>query len=167
MPGRRRWFVVELLRRLGPFLAIFGGIWTFAAAGFYLLQGGVSALTSFYWAIVTLTTIGYGDVLPTTTAAREFTIVIAASQLFLLGYLLTVITQVVGDERERRMLGTLGTDLRDHVVVLGYTAVGRAARRGLQIEHQKVGVVYEGEGEGAHNPARARAHPQLVPKRPP
>jgi voltage-gated potassium channel len=143
VPGRRRRFVAGLLARPWKFLAAFAGIWFVPAVAFYLLQGGVSLLTSFYWAIVTLTTIGYGDVLPTTPDARLFPIGVAVSQLFLLGYLLSVITGVVAEESQSRALGTLGSDMRDHVIVLGYSSVGRAAVRELLLEEQKVAVVAE------------------------
>ncbi len=125
VPGRRRRFIVDLLSRLWKFLAVFGAVWVFAAVGFYYFEGGISLFKSFYWAIVTLSTIGYGDIVPTNSAARAFTIVVAASQLFLLGYLISVITAVVAEETQRRLLGTLGTDLRGHVVVLGYTSFAR------------------------------------------
>jgi voltage-gated potassium channel len=143
MAHRRIRFVAELLGRLWLFLAIFAGIWILAAVGFDYFQPQTGLFNSFYWAIITLTTIGYGDISPLSQNARSFVIVIAVSQLFLLGYLLTVVTGVVGDERERRLLGTLGTDMKDHVVVLGYTATGRAAVRELLVEHQKVAVVAE------------------------
>jgi voltage-gated potassium channel len=143
VPGRRRRFALELLSRLWKFLAVFGGVWVFAAVGFYHYQGTVTLFESFYWAIVTLSTIGYGDIVPTTTAARSFTILVAASQLFLLGYLISVITTVVGEESQRRLLGTLGTDFTGHVVVLGYGPVGSAAVRELLDEEQKVAVVAE------------------------
>jgi voltage-gated potassium channel len=143
VPGRRRRFIVDLLSRLWKFLAVFGAVWVFAAVGFYYFEGGISLFKSFYWAIVTLSTIGYGDIVPTNSAARAFTIVVAASQLFLLGYLISVITAVVAEETQRRLLGTLGTDLRGHVVVLGYTSVGSAAVRELLDEDQRVAVVAE------------------------
>ncbi|EQD80962.1 Ion transport 2 domain protein, partial [mine drainage metagenome] len=50
-----------------------------ASFGFYLLEdGAVSPLNSIYWAIVTLSTVGYGDVIPTTFWAKVFTIAVIA-----------------------------------------------------------------------------------------
>jgi voltage-gated potassium channel len=160
-------FIAELLGRLWLFLAIFAGIWTFAAVGFDVLQPQTGLFNSFYWAIITLTTIGYGDISPLSQNARAFVIAIAVSQLFLLGYLLTVVTGVVGDERERRLLGTLGTDMRDHVVVLGYTATGKAAVRELLIEHQKVAVVAERADDVANIRTLAKERELFVTYGPP
>ncbi len=119
----------------------YGVVYVGAAVGFYLLQPGTSPLSAFYWSIVTLATIGYGDVVPTTTFAREFTIVVAFVQIFLLGYLLAVITSAVASEVQAEQLGLLGTDFRDHTVIAGYSSVGAAAARELLIEEQRVAVI--------------------------
>ena len=51
----------------------------------YLIEGAESGFTSIptsmYWAVVTLTTVGYGDITPLTTAGK-----IMASAIMLLGY---------------------------------------------------------------------------------
>lgn len=144
MPGRRRRFAAELLRRIWRFVALFGAVYVLAAVLFYFLEAGkYSVLTSFYWAIVTLSTVGYGDVVPTGDNARLMTTVLLFGQIFLGGYLTSVIASTVIEESQKEALGTLGTDLQGHIVVLGYSTVGRAAVRELLEQEQKLAVVTE------------------------
>jgi voltage-gated potassium channel len=144
----RQRYLVDLLRRLAPFLTVFGGVYVAASLGFWYLESGrVDLLDSFYWAIVSLSTVGYGDFVPTTETARAFVIVVLFIQIFLGGYLLSVIVGVVSEESQKRLLGTLGTDMKDHSVVLGYGPVGKVAVRDLLIDGLQVGVIAENAEE--------------------
>jgi voltage-gated potassium channel len=142
--ARRRLYAVYLLQRIWKFFALFGGVWVASAFGFYWLDGRtISFANSLYWSMVTLGTVGYGDIVPTTGPAKALTVGVIITQIFLLGYLITVITGAVTEESQRRALGTYGTDLTDHIIVLGYSPVGRAAVRELLVQERRVAVVVE------------------------
>ncbi len=138
-----RWkYTYLLLRRVWKILLAYTAIVIVASSGFYLLENGsVSPLNSVYWAIVTLSTVGYGDVVPTTFWAKVFTIAVIGGDVFLVAYLVSVVIGVVGEEAQHRQLGTFGTELRDHVVVIGYGGVGQAAVRELLAQGEKVAVL--------------------------
>lgn len=143
LPYRLR-YTVEFVRRVRWLLVAFAGVYVVAALGFYLLDGmRLSLFESFYWAIVTLGTVGYGDFVPTTLDARLLTMGVVVTQIFLLGYLLSVLSSEGATESQRRALGLLGTDMRDHIVVLGYGGVARAAVRELLVQEQRLAVVAE------------------------
>ncbi len=97
----------------------------------YLVEGGpnpdVDQLTDgFWWAIVTLTTVGFGDISPVTPVGRVVGAVLMVAGLFnialfagivgstLLGAVLTI------REEQFRMAGTI-----DHVVICGWDAGAR------------------------------------------
>ncbi len=142
MAGVRRRYLFELLRRIAPFLALFGSVYVASSVLFFYFENGrVPLFDSFYWAIVTISTAGYGDIVPTDTAAKLVTMGTLFIQIFLLGYLISVITAAVSSEQQKRQLGILGTDMHDHIVVLGYGGVGRAAVRELLAQDQTVAVV--------------------------
>ncbi len=146
MASRRLAYVTRLLARLWIFLAGYAAVFLIAMFGFYYFEsfhGYPDLLTAAYWAMVTLSTIGYGDVVPTTPDARLFVIGIAATEVFLGAYLVSIVISVVGEESQHRLLGTYGTDFKDHIVVLGYAAVGTAAVRELLAQDEKVAVVAE------------------------
>jgi voltage-gated potassium channel len=138
----RRFYFLFIFRRILPFFGAYLAAWVAAAVGFYVLEGEkFSFANSLYWSIVTLGTVGYGDIVPTNLAAKALTSVVIFIQVFLLGYLVTAITTATNEEGQRRALGIYPTDLNGHVVVLGYSAVGKAAVRELLVQGQKVAVV--------------------------
>lgn len=72
----------------------------------YLVEGGESGFTSIpagiYWAIVTLTTVGYGDISPTTPLGRFF-----AAIVMIMGYgIIAVPTGIVTAELTRQEIAT-------------------------------------------------------------
>jgi voltage-gated potassium channel len=151
VPGRRARFVREVLSRIWKFLLLFVSVWVAAGFLFYFLDGmRYNLFNSFYWSIVTISTLGYGDIVPVTVAAKVLTIGTLFVQIFLLGYLISVITTTVNEESQRKALGTLGTDMKSHIIVLGYSDVGQAAVRELLIQDQTVAVVTEHPEQVAH-----------------
>jgi Trk K+ transport system NAD-binding subunit len=157
VPGRRRRFFGEVLQRVWKFVALFLSVYFVSAVLFYFLQPRTPFGTSLYWAIVTLSTTGYGDVVPTTPYARTMTSILLFGQIFLGGYLVSVITSTVIDESQKEALGTLGTDLKDHIVVLGYGGVGQSAVRELLTQDQRVAVVADSPDQVANIRALAPA----------
>ncbi len=149
MAGLRRRYYSDLLRRIAPFLSVFAAVYVATSLIFYELErsSGITLFNSFYWAIVTISTAGYGDIVPTNTFAKVDAMATLFIQIFLLGYLITVIATAVTSEQQKRSLGLLGTDLERHIVVLGYTSVGRAAVRELLAQEQRVAVVAESAEE--------------------
>jgi voltage-gated potassium channel len=146
--------------RVWKFIALFVSVYFAASILFFFLEPGTTIESSLYWGIVTLSTTGYGDVTPTTGPARTMTSLLLFGQIFLGGYLVSVITSTVIAESQKEALGTLGTDLSDHIVVLGYSAIGRAAVRELLSQDLKVAVVTEAAEDVAN--VRALAPPRQL-----
>ena len=156
-------YATLLIRRLWKFIAGYVGLYLFATFGFFLIEENSdphALLNSFYWAMVTISTVGYGDILPTTPDAKIFTILIIATEVFLSAYLVSVVLGVVSEEAQHRALGTLGTNFSGHIVVLGYGGVGKAAVRELLVQGEKVAVVTENVDEVSN--IRSLAHEKQI-----
>lgn len=78
-----------------------GGILVVFTTGtvFYRLVEGWTWLDSLYFTVVTLTTVGYGDLAPTTPGSRLFTVVLI---LVGVGYILGFLNLLVKRSSERR-----------------------------------------------------------------
>ncbi len=67
---------------------------------FYSLQEGWSLVDAFYFSVTTLTTVGLGDLAPTTTIGKLFTVVYIFGGLGLIGgFIKTIATETFGSQR--------------------------------------------------------------------
>ena len=97
--------------------------------GYRLLEGW-SWFYSFYVAVITLTSIGYGETNPLSTPGRVFTMVLALGGISTVAVaatelLSTIITGELRDFWEKWRMGRRIGALEQHVIVCGYGHVGR------------------------------------------
>lgn len=92
-------------------------------------DGSVDFLDAFYYATVTLSTTGYGDIVPVSDSARLINILAVtplrvAFLIILVGTTLEVLTERT---REEWRLNRWRSSLREHTVVVGFGTKGRSA----------------------------------------
>src|SRR5215470_12283047 len=100
------------------------------AAGYMLIEGW-SFLDAFYMSLITISTVGYGEVKPLSPAGRVFTIGLIVAGVGSAVYLFAMIGELVVEGRLREFLGKSAMnrkihDLKEHVIVCGYGRFGRA-----------------------------------------
>lgn len=98
---------------------------------------GRDYFTCFYYMVVTLATVGYGDVAPVTVAGRLTAIVSIISGVIIVGILVGAITEIIIEGQIRRILGRKKLEkdiasLRDHFIVCGFGRIGSIVCRELK-----------------------------------
>ena len=90
---------------------------------------GLTLLDCFYYAVVSLSTTGYGDITPATPDARLVNVLLVTpARVFFLIILVGTTLEVLTDQyRNTLRVSRWRRKLKDHVVVCGYGTKGRAA----------------------------------------
>jgi voltage-gated potassium channel len=130
----------------------------------YMAVEGYGWVDAVYMTVITLGTVGFGEVHPLGTGGRFLTIAVIIAGFAILVYAGSVLTKLfasgelseqIRERRERKMRD----ELHDHVIVAGYGRVGQAVARSLR----KMGrpfVVLDPNPE--HAPAVAAAGAALI-----
>lgn len=96
---------------------------------------------AFWYTVVTLTTVGYGDFYPVSQPGQIIGIVFVLSSLGVLGVLIGKVADLFAEYREKRRLGHYGTEFEDHVVIIGWDQFSRRIVERLITAGVKVAVV--------------------------
>ena len=97
------------------------------------VDGHVTFLDIVYFTTVTVTTVGYGDIVPVTPSARMFdSFVVTPIRLFVwLIFLGSAYSFVLASSWQRIRTRIIAKTLKDHIVMCGFGAGGSAATREL------------------------------------
>lgn len=114
--------------------------------GYRVIDERFSLLDALYMTVITLSTIGYGEVYPLTDAGRVFTICLILGGVFVFFYSATEVIrsvvsgevqQLLGKQRMERSLAAL----KGHFIVCGYGRMGRQVCQEFSRQHMAFVVI--------------------------
>ncbi|MGC8730365.1 MAG: ion channel [Candidatus Micrarchaeia archaeon] len=141
-----------MLIKLLSYAIIITAIFSFGTIGTYILgrSGNFnvrinSMFTAFYFTVITLSTIGYGDIVPTTEIARAFVIVLVLSGIGTFASAITSFSSDIVGSRIEKLSGRLSKiekkNLVKHVVLIGYDLTNAIIAAQLKEQGKKFIVI--------------------------
>lgn len=94
-----------------------------------------------WFLFATLTTVGYGDIVPITDAGRGVGLIFLISTLGIYGFIIGKIASFMNTLKEQREMGYFGTQFRHHVVIIGWNDFAQSVIHHLTAAGRQVAVV--------------------------
>ncbi len=103
-----------------------------------------SLFDAFYWSVVTISTVGYGDVTPITDAGRAVAVLVIVSGIAVISFatsiVVTAFTEKLDDIRENQILGEI-KKLKHFYLICGYGIVAKQTASKLRRKGNNVVVL--------------------------
>jgi len=98
---------------------------TLSSTCVYLLESRTTVPGPFealWWSVVTMTTVGYGDIVPATTAGKAIGILVMAGGVGLVSTLTGNLASLLVERQAKKRKGLLQVKLSGHVIILGWNS---------------------------------------------
>ena len=123
---------------------------TIGIVGFRVVSD-YSWIDALYMTVITITTVGFGEVVPLDNESKIFTVFLILISIVIVGYALSVITEYIlsknnVDELNQKKMQKLIDSLKNHIIICGYGRNGKQAARKLSA-YKKSFVVIEKDKE--------------------
>lgn len=115
------------------------GVVVVGTVGFMWIESW-AFVDALYMTVITLSTVGYGEVQPLSPAGRIFAVALIIGGVATLGYALGAVAQWVSEAPLQRLERRIRR-MKDHVIVCGYGRMGRRVASGLQRHGTAVCVI--------------------------
>lgn len=117
--------------------------------GFKIISG-FSWIDSIYMTIITITTVGFGEVQPLDSQSKLFTVGIILTSAVTVGYALKVITEYLIsknniNELKQKKMQKIIDNLSGHVIICGYGRNGKQAAKKLKAHNRNFVIIEKSE----------------------
>ena len=127
---------VSIAQRFRLAMLLLVGVVVVGATGFHFLEGW-EWFDGFYMTLITMTTVGYGEVHPLSHVGKIFNVFLILASVIAGGFLVATATQAMLEFELGRMLGRRRMEreiakLNNHYIICGAGRVGRTVARELR-----------------------------------
>ncbi len=102
---------------------------------------------AFWYTIVTLTTVGYGDFYPVSVFGRIVSLAFVLGSVGIIGYLISQLTNQYSAYLEKKRLGLLGTNFEHHIIVIGWDKFGKQVVDEVVGSGKQVAIIVNNKNE--------------------
>ena len=89
---------------------------------------------AFWWAVVTVTTVGYGDKVPNTLAGKLVRLILMLSGIVLVSMITATIASLFVHEKIKEERGLEAIKDKDHIVICGWNSNGEKVIKGFLLD---------------------------------
>ncbi len=117
----------------------------------YMIIEGWKFLEALYMTVITITTVGYGEIRPLSENGRVFSIFLIFMGIGIIAYFMGMVAQAMVEFQLRDILGRRKLDrqirkLKGHYIICGYGRIGRIIAHELKANEIPVLVIDKDEG---------------------
>jgi voltage-gated potassium channel len=138
------------MKTIGRILIILSVIFFTLSLAMYLVEGHWAGNEDFqslgnaiWFSLVTVTTVGYGDLSPSSRGGQFVTVCLFAFSVGVFSFLLSKIESIVSERHRMRELGMDGTNFKGHIVICGWCRIAQVALKELLAAERQVAVITE------------------------
>ena len=112
----------------------------------YVMISGYSWIDALYMTVITMTTVGFGEVVPLDDQSKIFTIFLILASIVIVGYALSIITEYIlsknnVEELKHKKMQKKIESFRNHIVICGYGRNGKQAAIKLRAYNKEFVVI--------------------------
>ena len=113
----------------------------------FMTLSGYSLIDSIYMTVITITTVGFGEVHPLDDSSKLFTVLLILTSVVIVGYVIRITTEYILskndiEELKRKKMQKQIDALDNHVIICGFGRNGKQAAKKL-LDHERAFVVVE------------------------